>query len=94
MGDIANMTDNDGRVNGHRLLRWLGRRAEMASQHLAVAIDAGDPMGAARQRGKLEVLLTMANDLAAELTPPSYPGDDSDTVDLGDLPGGIASMEV
>jgi hypothetical protein len=78
MGDLANMTDNDGRLNGYRLLKWLRSRAQW--EHSL----AGD----AQSRGQVDLVLVhmhmavelgcMADDLERELTPPDYPEDDDD----------------
>lgn len=82
MGDLANMTDCDGRVNGPRLLRWLRSRAEMYRRKEEDARVKGYVSSRYSYCGRAVVLEEMAGDLESELTPPGYPGDDDDTVDL------------
>jgi hypothetical protein len=90
VGDIANMTDSDGRVNGHRLLRWLRGRAELEHSEARrwAALKAAHRF--ACHAGRADLLDDMADDLERELTPPDYPEDDDDTVNLDDpaLKGG------
>lgn len=78
MGDIANMTDCDGRVNGPRLLRWLRSKAGMYGEAEATAREMSEPVIVAWNSGMRHLLEEMADDLERELTPPDYPGDDGD----------------
>lgn len=78
MGDIANMTDNDGRVNGHRLLRWLRSHAEMAWVRAGEMSEERNNVAFHRLDAQAELLHEMADDLERELTPPDYPEDDGD----------------
>lgn len=84
MGDLANMTDCDGRVNGPRLLRWLRSRAEMERGR---EDDCKDPFWVSLRHwheGRADMLAEMADDLERELTPPDYPEDAGDAVNLDD----------
>lgn len=84
MGDLANMTECDGMVSGPRLLRWLRSRAEMAHAEERRYASMGAERMAVFHGSRAELLEEMAADLAAELTPPDYPEDDDDAVNLGD----------
>jgi hypothetical protein len=83
VGDIANMTDNDGRVNGFRLLRWLRSRAEMERQSAQTVGGRGikGACGGTILAGPATCWMEMADDLERELTPPDYPGDDGEDAD-------------
>lgn len=78
MGDLANMTDNDGRVNGPRLLRWLRNKAEMYGEAETTAREMSQPVLVAWNSGRRHLLEEMAEDLEAELAPPDHPGDDDE----------------
>jgi hypothetical protein len=84
VGDIANMTDNDGRVNGHRLLRWLRSRAQMEHEAAERGVRMDNDFVADTSIARRNLLMDMADDLERELTPPDYPEDDGDGVDLDD----------
>lgn len=90
MGDLANMTDNDGRLNGHRLLKWLRSRAGIESQMESERRRDAGAAGVTWHAGRIDLLDEMADDLERELNPPDYPVDDcdgsEDGIDLDTLP--------
>jgi hypothetical protein len=93
VGDLANMTNVHGEVNGFRLLRWLRSRAEMENEEAKrfAALKAGHRFS--YHGGRAELLEAMADDLERELTPPDYPEDEDEDADgeesgtLGPCPG-------
>lgn len=90
MGDIANMTDPFGRVDGCRLLRWLRSHETMEREAAQHWLRDDDDVAADMCIARSNLLRDMADDLERELTPPDHPEDDSDTVNLDDpaLTGG------
>lgn len=70
MGDLANMMDNDGRVNGHRLLRWLRRRAEMERARMEALAGVGADVGGMAHFARAALLTEMADDLEGKENEP------------------------
>lgn len=67
MGDLANMTDSDGRVDGLRLLRWLHSRAELSAKREGECRQMGERVPVAWYAGRRELLTEMADDLATKM---------------------------
>lgn len=84
MGDLANMTSVYGEVDGFRLLRWLRSRLQMELEAAGLHAGAGNDTMANCHDSRADVYRSMADDLEQELTPPDYPEDDGDGVDLDD----------
>lgn len=84
MGDLANMTSVYGEVDGFRLLRWLRSREQMEREMAERYAGRSYRLTSICHGTKADLLKGMADDLEAELTPPDYPDDDGESVDLDD----------